>query len=64
MDKLYYGQMKQIIPCTINGINCVLERGPVDLDDLITVGLQEIAEAKAMEEFEQENYLKGLAGDD
>jgi hypothetical protein len=64
MDKLYYGHMRRIVPCVIDGINCVLEQGPVDTEDLVTIGLQEIAEAKAMEEFERENYLKGLAGDD
>lgn len=64
MDKLYYGCMKQIIPCTIDGMDCVLEQGPVDIDDLVTIELQKIEEARAMEEFEQENYLKGLAGDD
>jgi hypothetical protein len=64
MDKLYYGRMGRIVPCVINGINCVLEEGPVDTEDLVTIGLQEIAEEKAMEEFEREIYLKGLMGDD
>lgn len=64
MDKLYYGHMGRIIPCVINGISCVLEQGPVDTEDLVTIGLQEIEEQQAMEEFERENYLKGLAGDD
>lgn len=64
MDKLYYGHMERIVPCVINGINCVLEQGPVDTEDLVTIGLQEIEEQQAMEEFERENYLKGLAGDD
>lgn len=64
MDKLYYGHMGRIVPCVIDGMNCVLEQGPVDTEDLVTIGLQEIAEAKAMEEFMEEQYRKGLMGDD
>lgn len=64
MDKLYYGHMGRIVPCVINGINCVLEEGPVDTEDLVSIELQKIEEANAMEEYERENYLKGLMGDD
>lgn len=64
MDKLYYGHMGRIVPCVINGINCVLEEGPVDIDDLVTVWLEEIAKKKALEEFMEEQYRKGLMGDD
>lgn len=64
MDKLYYGRMMRIIPCVINGMNCVLEEGPVDVDDLVTIGLEEIAKEKALEELIEEHYRKGLAGDD
>lgn len=64
MDKLYYGQMERIVPCVVNGMNCVLEEGPVDVDDLITIGLEEIAKEKALEELIEEHYRKGLMGDD